>query len=469
MRRWANAKVGKMTNRRKHKILIVDDNPEVLESLDDLLSDEFDVFTASSGEEALKIAEEHPDIIAVVLDIKMAEMDGIETSRRLVNIIPTIRTIFHTAFPGEYKESEIEELEKPYDYITKGRNLDALVRTLRHAASHYDDERRSEGSFPTNYFGLVGVSSVMRRIFARIEQLADDDQKILLLGETGAGKGMVAQAIHQRSHRKRYDLCIANPNSDDPNMFEANLLGAMKGSYTGLDYDRTGLVEYVGEGTLLLDEIGDYPYKVQTALLELCDSGTYRKSGDPRTRRCQARMLFATNQDLEKKRKDKTFRDDLWHRISGSVITVPPLRDHVEDIVPLAKFFLHKHTVARGKQPKFLHNDAFGIWLEHHWPGNIRELENRIRDLVVCVDTDILFAEHIAENLAFEWRPVRENGDHSLAARMKEYEKKLILQALIESEGDVQAAADSLVVNRTHLYRKFKEHGINPQQFRDSA
>lgn len=465
----SSGKAGKMNNQKKYKILIVDDDPHVLESLAELLGEDYDVLLASSGDEAIRLANEYPDIITAIIDIKMAPMDGIEVCHHLRNIIPDIEVIFHTAHAGSYDEAEINERQKPFDLVRKGRTLDQLLRSLGNIVAAYELKHRGELFIGSHFYGLVGRSKAMIDVYCKIKNLADSNQPVLLLGESGAGKEMVAKALHACSRRRGHRFRGVNPKSDSTDQNHAFLFGAVKGAYTGLDSDRVGVVEAVGEGTLLLDEIGDYSPDVQEMLLRFFDSGEYERLGDSEVRKSRARLLFATNQNLEQLVAEKRFREDLWYRIKGASIVIPPLRERKEDIKALTEYFVERYVNEYELSPKIIDDGAYAVLLQNAWPGNVRELMNCVQTMVTASNSDLIFAANIAEYLETDLAIDNENGPGSLKAQMNAVEKEIIIQTLIEVKGDVKAAAAKLKINRANLYKKFKEHGIEPNQFRTSS
>ncbi|SYZ72829.1 putative Acetoacetate metabolism regulatory protein AtoC [Candidatus Zixiibacteriota bacterium] len=449
----------------KSKILLVDDEANVLEMLKELLSDQYEVVLASSGQEAIDAVRQNKDIATVVMDIKMAGMDGIATAREIRKMEPDIPVIFHTGYPGDYDQDEINDNEKPFDYVQKGDAVSNLNRSIRNAVENYKLKKnlRDLSGFAERNFKMIGRSAQMQEIYRFIEKAANNDSKVLICGETGSGKEMVAKAIHENSKRKdhpfRFYICNSHKS---PDMTESELFGHLKGSFTGATEDRTGVFEYADGGTVLLDEIGDMDLITQQKLLRVLDSGEYTKIGSPVVRKTNVRVICATHRDLEEMVRRGLFRDDLYYRIDELKVTLPPLRDRREDISLLAERFRDEITMEEGIAPKIFDEEALAVLINYDWPGNVRQLRKVVSALILMTDSDFI----CAEDVELELKTSRDEGKKEISGRktlaqaIEECKRNTISSALHETGGNIAKAARLLDVDRANLAKLIKSLGI---------
>lgn len=445
-------------------ILVVDDDPRVLAVLRELFIDDYEVHAASSGAEALRLADERPGISVAVLDIKMPGMDGVTTGRAVREKIPDIAVIFHTGYPGDYREEEIERNEQPYDYIVKGRSSDELIRSVRNAAEmvtlkrgHADVDDKEPGAA----YKMVGSSAPMRRVYDMIRKVAASDNKVMILGESGTGKELVARAIHDHSARRSKPFGIMNCDHRNQDIVAAELFGYTKGAFTGADSERLGLFDATEGGTVFLDEVGDLMAETQMNLLRVLDRKEFQPTGALyHVKSSNTRILCATNKDLMKLIEEKVFREDLYYRLRGTVIELPPLRDRREDIPALALRFIENFTIGVGKPYKALTPDAIGLLVEQDWPGNVRHLSEAIESLIVLADDDLIDADDVRDyfGTAVDRSALRPG---SLAEQLKDAEVTIIIQALVKAGGNITLAAELLDFDRASLSKKIKKYGIN--------
>ncbi len=444
------------------RILVVDDDPDVLGTLVDLFSESYNVVCASSGSEAIEQFGSQTDIAAIVMDIKMAEMDGIEAARRIKEINAEIPVIFHTGCPGDYDEDEIDENEKPFDYVLKGNAISGLSRAIRNAVENYmlktDAHRLTEHA--ENAYGMIGKSEAMRRVFTLIASVSRSDSKVIIKGETGTGKELVARAVHFNSHRKDQRLAILNCNHKSPDLIESELFGHVKGAFTGAIEDRIGLFEYADGGSVFLDEIGDLDVTTQAKLLRVLETGEYQRLGEPDPRKTDCRVICATHRNLEKLAEDGMFREDLYYRLRGIVISLPPLREHKEDIPLMVRQFADRLTVEQGFRPKVIDSSAMKALIDYDWPGNVRQLFSTIDSSIALTTSDIILADDI--------RPyIEDSGINddvtttTLNQRLRNLERTLMIEALTFTGFNVTAAARTLGIDRSNLQKKIASHGID--------
>lgn len=443
-------------------ILLVDDDPYVLESLSELFADDYGVLAAASGEDALAAVGNGQAVAAVVMDIRMADMDGLETARRMREIVADLPIIFHTGYPGDYDEDDIDSRERPYDYVQKGEAVSRLTRSVRNAveASRF---RRDQGSLVRHAetaFGIIGRSEVMQSVYKLIRQVSPVDAKVMILGETGTGKELVARALHFNSRRKEGRLAILNCNHKAPDLVESELFGHVKGAFTGAHSERVGLFEYAHGGTVFLDEIGDLDITTQAKLLRVLENGEFQPIGAPDIRTTDVRILCATHKDLEAMVEADQFRRDLFYRLKGITVRVPPLRERREDIPVLVERFKDRFTVEQGLPPTVFEKGALDMLYRYDWPGNVRQLLDTIESLIVLNDSDIITAEDVRSYLNLKSSP-DPAVSHNLSQQVRQYEHDLIRQALDDHDHNVSAAARALGVDRANLRKKIKALGID--------
>jgi len=457
-----------MADSTRNKVLFVDDDPPVLKMLGELFAKEYEVVAVGSGSEAIEMARLHDDLATVVMDIKMAGMDGIAAARHIRNIKPNLPIIFHTGYPGEYNEREIDDTEKPFDYIQKGQSIPKLIRSVRNAVEAHNLKLNNQNLslIAENSYGMYGRSAAMQEVFRAIHKIGPGDTKVMILGESGTGKELVARAIHNTSRRKDKHLAILNCNHRSPDIIEAELFGNVKGAFTDASEDRVGFFEYADGGTVFLDEIGDLDITTQGKLLRVIENGEYIKLGTPETRRTDVRVLCATHQHLLRLVGEGKFREDLYFRLKGVIIHLPPLRDRKEDIPLLVEKFIPRFTIEQGLPPKIFDDSAIQALIAYDWPGNVRNLLDTVESLISLSNSDIIFGEDVRAYL--ERPPVEIGNEHpGLPVRMKAFERTLIIKALVEARFNITAAAKLLRIDRTNLQKKIKSYAIDMDSLRD--
>lgn len=449
-------------------ILIVDDDPGVLETLKDLFQEHYRILTADNGRTSVDLAKDNPDIAAVIMDIKMPGMDGITAARLIREARPTVPIIVHTAYAGEYGESEIDDNEKPFDFIQKGKSIPQLLRSVRNAVDAFNlrNDSRALTAIAEEQFKMFGRSRSMQQVFRTIHRVAPSDAKVMILGESGTGKELVAKAIRACSTRRDKRMATFSCSHKSPYMIEAELFGNVRGAYTGATYDRMGLFEYADGGTVFLDEIGDLDINTQGKLLQVIESGEYVKLGSPEVRQTDIRLLCATNHNLERLVEDGKFRQDLYFRLKGIQIFLPPLRDRREDIPLLVEKFAERYIMRNGQSPKVFDRSAIESMLEFDWPGNVRQLRDTVESLIVLTASDIIFSEDVCQVL--EMTPlISRDAPKKLSERLREIERTLIIGALVESQYNISGAARLLDVDRANLQKKIKFHDIDIRSYRE--
>ena len=447
------------------RVLVVDDEPGLRQSLGLLLADAgYDVVAEGDGTHALERALGDPfDLI--LCDVRMADMDGIAFLRAYKQRGGGALVIMMSAYGGE--EAALSAMkEGAYDYIPKPFRPDEVVLTLRKAEER---ERLSNtiatlraqlDTTPTARV-LVAESGAMQQALEVVGRVAEHATTVLITGERGTGKEVIAQAIHRASLRAAGPFVAVNCAAIPDTLLESELFGYVKGAFTGATSDRPGLFEQADHGTLLLDEVGELPLALQAKLLRVLQESELRRVGDQKTRRVDVRLLAATAKDLAAEARAARFREDLFDRLNVVTIHLPPLAERREDIAPLARHFA-THLAQRLGQPIALSEGAIAWLVEQRWPGNVRELEHAIERAAVLSDKSVLEAEDFATARAGS-RPApdgEETGATSLREAVEHAERAAIAAALAAARGNRREAAKRLGVSLRTLFYKMERYRI---------
>ncbi|PWB67959.1 hypothetical protein C3F09_12560 [candidate division GN15 bacterium] len=447
-----------MTDTSKPTILVVDDDPRVLDMLVGLFCDEHLVLSAGSGAEAIRIVEPNDAIAATVMDIKMSGMDGITTAREFARLGRDIPIIFHTGYPGEYDEYAIDQNEKPFDYVQKGKSAQQLIRSVRNATESFQRRRDIQrlALEAESAHGMVGRSAAMLAVYEQLRKAAASNARVMILGETGTGKELVARAIHRLSTRSDKRLAIFNCNHKSSDLVESELFGHLKGAFTGATADRVGLFEYAHGGTVFLDEIGDLDITTQAKLLRVLETGEFQRLGAPEVLHSDTRLICATHKNLEQMVKEERFRSDLYYRLRGIEIKLPPLRDRREDIPAIISRLLDCFTVERDMPPMVLEPGALHALVSFDWPGNVRQLRTVIEALVTLTDSAVILESDVMHQLTGSTSGVAPsaNSNSSLAERMRGFRRTCIIEALHTAGGNISEAARLLGMDRSNLRKE---------------
>lgn len=441
-----------------YRILVVDDEENQRDMLAGSLKKQgYSVEAAESGKVALELAGQKHFELALV-DLKMPEMDGIELLERLKEQNPEMQVIMMTAY--KTVESAVEAMQKgAYHYISKPINLDELKLDIKKALNNQRiiiENRYLKEELEQQYKDLkiIGGSKAITDVLSTVARVAPTDSTVLIRGESGTGKELVARAIHALSQRKDEKFipvsCAALPET----LLESELFGYEKGAFTGAFKKKEGRFELADGGTLFLDEIGDIPLETQVKLLRVIESQEFDRLGGKDTLKVDVRIISATNQDLEKKIKEKTFREDLYYRLNVISIFIPPLRERKEDIITLVEHFIEKSNRKCGRDVKGITQRAKEILFNYDWRGNVRELENIIERGIVLSRGEALDEEDLS-SLSFG----RRKGMPSDLS-LKEMEKSHILNVLEKTDWNLGQAAEMLGIHRNTLRLKMKEYGV---------
>lgn len=466
-----------MTN--QHTILVVDDEPSICWALEKMLSGEgHHVVTASSAEEGLRLAQQHQPSM-VILDVRLPKQDGIASLPSFLKVTDNAPVVIITAF-GDLETAVAAVKNGATDYLTKPFKLEDALRTCR-LTLHKSAQRAVLQSTPPMPLGsaeLVGISPPMQQVFRQIALVADSDLSVLITGETGTGKELVAAAIHRHSQRADRVYIPIAPVALNPDLIESELFGHVKGAFTGANDDRAGLFERAEGGTVLLDEIGDLPLAAQVKLLRVLEQGQYSRVGDTRPRTADVRVLAATNSDLHTAVTSGTFREDLFHRLTGVQIHLPPLRERLEDVAPLCEHFL----TAMDYHDTRLNETLLNELRSRPWHGNVRELRNAIGHAAVVArgrpltiadfpptkpgretesESSINSLEKVihawTENAIAEKTGTANLHGHFLAA----VEPSLLSVVLKHTGGNRAKAAEMLGIHRGTLRDRLRAYGID--------
>ncbi|MFH1374328.1 MAG: sigma-54 dependent transcriptional regulator [bacterium] len=438
-------------------VLLVDDDPLVLEALTQTFVDDYRVVATASGEEAVAAVKTHRDLDTVVLDIRMARMDGLQTARLIRQVNPDLPIIFHTGYPGEYSESHIDRDHHPFDYVGKNESPARLVRAVKNAVSFQRLKANSAGlvEFARGEFGMVGKSSAMLEIYQTIEKIAPTNNKVIILGQTGTGKELVARAIHKRSRRADNRLVIFNCNHKAPDLVESELFGHLRGSFTGAVADRIGLFEYADGGTLFLDEVGDLDITTQGKLLRVIETGEMQRLGAPEVICIEVRLICASNRDLDTLVTAGTFREDLYYRLKGVTITIPPLRERREDIPELIDFVMQSYALRNGQGIKVFEPTAQDLLVEYDWPGNVRQLADTVQSLIDLSPSSFISLRDVESYLACTGcNP--DQGVTCFREKVREFKRTLVIKTLSRHNQNVTAAARDLSLDPSNLRKLIK-------------
>lgn len=443
----------------KKRILIVDDEENVRQLLEKVLKKEgYLIDTANNGDSALdKIEKSNVDI--VITDINMPEMDGIELLKQIVKLGQGIKVILITAFAT--LDTAVEALRfGACDYITKPFDLDEILLSVKKNADTLNClDNDTVSLISTNNELIQSKSPSMVKVIKLINQVADTNSTVLIQGETGTGKELIAQALHQLSKRSSKAFIKINCTAIPETLLESELFGYEKGAFTGAINKKPGRFELADGGTLFLDEIGDLPLSIQVKLLRAIQEKEFERLGGLKTVKSDVRIITATNKDLEKAVKDGNFREDLFYRLNVVQINLPSLKERKEDIPDLIKYFLKKSSDISGKPLKSITPEVLTILLNYKWQGNIRELENVIERCVVVTSGLTIEVSDLPEKLQ-DYTESGSRSDSVLDNYVDNAECRIIQKALKECQGNRTKASELLGISRRSLHRKIIKYQL---------
>lgn len=447
----------------KNKILIVDDEINIRNALATMLSKlGYEVATTASGEEAIEqIQEMHFDVALV--DLRMPGMDGLTLLKRIRESGAECEVIVITAYGSV--ETAVEAMRVgAYDYLSKPIDKERLPITIEKALERrrlsQENQRLRENLVVKGRFEqMIGQSLAMKRIYELVDVVAGSDVTVLLTGESGAGKELVARAIHQRGPRAPKPFVTLNCGALPESLFESELFGYEKGAFTGATATKPGRFELADGGTLFLDEVATMPLKSQVDFLRVLETREFRRLGGTHLIRVDVRVIAATNRNLLKAVEDGNFREDLYYRLNVIPIDLPPLRERREDIPLLIEAFLKEFIQTHNKKEMEISPEAIRLMMNYSWPGNVRELKNVVERLVVLVKDKTILPEHLPAEIQ-----ASKEGEKkmviSINKSLREIEKEAIERVLREVTRHREKAAKILGISPRTLHYKIKEYGI---------
>ncbi|MFN4131856.1 MAG: sigma-54-dependent transcriptional regulator [Caldimicrobium sp.] len=444
-------------------LLIVDDEVDILNVLKFLLEKEgYRVDTAINGEEALsKIKKKSYDI--VLTDLRMPGIDGMELLERIKEEASETDVVIMTAYASI--DSAVTAIKKgASDYIVKPFINEDVKMRIKRILEHRKLQREVEvlkQQLSQRVKGEIyfGTSPQMQEILKILEKVIPTKAPILILGESGTGKGVLAEFIHSNSPRKDNPFISINCSAIPENLLESELFGYKKGAFTGAVSDKKGLLELAHKGTLFLDEIGDMPMNLQAKLLKFLELGEFIPLGDTSKKQVDVRIIAATNKNIEELIKAGLFREDLYYRLNLIEIKIPPLRERKEDIPALIYFFIDKFNKEHGKNIKGITNEALLSLINYSWPGNIRELKNIIERASILAQGPYITLAEIPERI--KGSKTIEEKTKTLKEAIEEFEKNYLLNTLREFSYNKEKVAEALGIDLATLYRKLKKYQIS--------
>jgi two-component system nitrogen regulation response regulator NtrX len=452
----------------KPKVLVIDDEEAIRSSLEMMFNYEgYECLQAANGAAGLKIVErEQPDL--VFLDIKMPQMDGLEVLKEIKSregAPPVVILSGH----GTVKTAVEATKLGAFDFIEKPPDSDRILLVSRNALSQkrlVEENRRLKLSFDERY-RMEGESAALQKVWEAIRRAAPTNATVLITGESGVGKELVARAIHRNSLRRDEAFVQVNCAAIPEELIESELFGHEKGSFTGATEKQIGKFELAHKGTIFLDEVGDMSLRTQAKVLRVLQEGEVERIGSQKTIQVDVRVIAATNKDLEQAIEKGAFREDLYFRLSVIPVPVPPLRERPEDIPPLVRHFVKQFSAENNFKPKTFAPAAVEALKRHPWRGNARELKNTVERLLIMVEGDEIRPEHLADVL----RRPGAAGEVTLPAEapgsLQDFkasaERAFLVQKLRESRWNISATANAIGTPRSNLYKKLEQYAISQE------
>ncbi len=457
------------------KILIVDDEARILLLLQSLLkANGYETATAKDGREALEIAKKDTFDL-VITDLRMAPMDGMTLFREIKTLYPSLPVILLTAYASV--ETAIEAMKSgAFDYLTKPFKVDEMLGTVTRALDTVKTSAAAVSIDPNaplryQFENLIASNSAMMQVCEMIQRVAPTTATVLINGESGTGKEVIARTIHNTSPRKDKPWVAVNCAALPEALLESEMFGHVKGAFTGAVTEKEGLFETANNGTLFLDEISSLPLLLQGKLLRVLQEKEIRRVGGTKNISVDVRVIAASNTNLEQLVVQGTFRADLYYRFAVITLDIPPLRDRLEDILPLARHFIRSEAAGFKVQPT-LSQEAADVLVAYKWPGNVRELENAIKHAVTFLQDDLITPELLPPRIVSRAQESKAQlaaqpslaagSNNSLKGFLRLKEKEYLEQILSSTHGDKEKAAQTLQVSLATLYRKLSDEDAAP-------
>ena len=439
-------------------VLIVDDEEGIRESLSGIFEDEgYDVLTASSGEEALKVLKEQsPDLI--LLDIWLPGIDGIQTLKEIEGLTPDLPVIMISGH-GNIELAVKATRMGAYDFLEKPLSLERVLLAAKRALERQklEIENKALKQNLIKKWRLIGNSQKMKQLREQIEMAAQSNSRVLILGESGSGKEFVTHILHDKSSRADKPFIEMNCAAIPQELIESELFGHEKGSFTGAFERKKGKFELADGGTLFLDEVGDMSLSTQAKVLRVIESQEFQRVGGSRSIKVDVRIIAATNKDLIEEVRKGNFREDLLYRLNVIPIVVPPLRERKDDIPALVEYFIEYFASEYGQRPKKITTEGLKTFQDYDWPGNIRELRNMIERLVIMTPSNTITPKDLVIG-----KPAHSDyfAFHTLREARESFEKDFIIKKLEENNWNISKTAEILDIERSNLHKKIKAYYI---------
>ena len=459
-----------MNRKETHDILVVDDDLNHLKTLKAIIGSwGYTVYDADDGKKAVERVFERPFDL-VLLDVRMAEMDGIAALKQIKDYNPAIPILIMTAYSSV--DTAVEALKSgAYDYLTKPLDFDVLKLTIERALEHSGlkaENQHLKDHLSADYDlpNIIGKSQPMKSLVDMLAMVAPSEATALITGGSGSGKELIAKSIHHNSPRKKGPLVIVNCAAITESLLESELFGHEKGAFTGADRRREGRFMQADKGTIFLDEIGETSASMQAKLLRVIQERELQRVGGEETIKVDVRIIAATNRDLKQDVEAGKFREDLFYRLNVVTLKVPPLDERQDDIPLLVQHFVDKFGKKNRKSVKGLSPLAMDMLLKYSWPGNVRELENVIERAVILLAGDFITEKELPSTVTEAYSEKRdwvEPVKQPIQANrpLEEVEKEAILATFEACEGNKSETARKLGINRKTLHNKLKEYGVD--------
>jgi len=451
-------------------ILIVDDEESICQSLSGILVDEgHEVIAVTSGEEALRVVEEEPPGL-VLLDIWLPGIDGIEVLKAIKTSHPQVQVLMMSGH-GTIETAVRATKLGAFDFIEKPLSLEKVILAVNHALElvRLEEENQLLKQKVSHEYELTGQSAAIQELKEMIGIVAPTNAWILIMGENGTGKELVARSIHRQSRRAQKPFIEVNCAAIPEDLIESELFGHEKGAFTGATAKKRGKFDLANEGTIFLDEVADMSLKAQAKVLRILQEKKFERVGGNQLIPTDVRVLAATNKDLEKEMEEGRFRQDLYYRLNVIPLRILPLRDRREDIPPLVERFLRDFAAKEGETEKKVADEVMAVLMRHHWPGNVRELKNIIERFVIMTTANMisrcdvlpLFAEGAVPEGGEVPIPSEEKAAvDTFRAAKQDFERQYILRKLREFDGNISKTAESIGLERSNLHKKIRSYGL---------
>lgn len=460
-------------------ILVIDDEASICKGCSLILGEQnYSVSSRTKGKEGLREAlASHYDI--VLLDIRLPDIDGMKILASLREKKPETQVIVMTGYSTV--QNAVEAMKGgAFDYLAKPFTEDEIVLAVKKAIE--DKRLRNENILLRKqlferfeFNNIVGEDPAILEIFEQIKRVAATDSTVLVTGESGTGKELLAGAIHVQSSRAASRYVTLDCSTLSPSLLETELFGHVKGAFTDATYDKKGIFSVADQGTLFLDELSNLNLEIQSKLLRVMESGEYKPVGASHTIKTDVRIIAATNKDLSKLVAEGSFREDLYYRLNVFPIRLPPLRERKEDIPRLAYHFLRIFCKETGKHIEGFSDDALVLLMNHSWPGNVRQLKNTVERLVILTDHGFLDREILTPHIQVDagsapsvpkqipetWEELKSVKKHLLENILGQVEKKFLIKALTECQGNITHAAQKVGMQRSNFSKLIKKHGLS--------